>query len=203
MIKSSFGDRLDAWIHRIFPFLFWWPLNPDALSATGALVALGAAVALARGEFFTGGLLILFGGFFDLVDGVVARHRGIATSFGALLDSTLDRLVDMALLLGLVVFYASSGALVSASAASVVLIASVLTSYVKARAESVIPKLEGGLLERGERIGAIAAGALFGIMEPMLWILVAGTVITVAQRCAVAYRELGRLDADREPARGM
>ena len=134
MIKARFGDRLDPWIHRLFPFLFWRPLHPDALTAIGVCVSIVAAIELARGELFAGGLLILFGGFFDLVDGVVARHQGISTEFGAFLDSTLDRAVDMALMLGLVLLYASSGDPTTATVASVVLVATVLTSYVKARA---------------------------------------------------------------------
>lgn len=195
MIKARFGDRLDAWIHRAFPFLFWRPLPPDVLTVVGACVSVVAAFALARGELFAGGLLILLSGFFDLVDGVVARHQGVSTSFGAFLDSTLDRLVDSVLMLGLVVLYASTGEMVTAALASAVLVATTLTSYAKARAETVIPKLEGGLLERGERVGLLAVGALFDVMGPMLWLLALGTWLTVAQRFVVAYRELGRLDA--------
>ncbi len=202
MIKARFGDRLDGWIHRIFPFLCWRPLPPDVLTVAGAGVSVVAAFELARGELLTGGLLILFGGFFDLVDGVVARDQGISTAFGAFLDSTLDRVVDCVLMLGLVVLYASTGDLLTAAVASAVLVATILTSYVKARAETVIPRLEGGLLERGERVGLLALGALFGVMVPMLWLLLLGTWLTVAQRFAVAYRELGRLDAERSSAAG-
>lgn len=198
MIKARFGDRLDAWIHRFFPFLFWRPLHPDSLTVVGACVSIAAAIELARGELFAGGLLVLFGGFFDLVDGVVARHQGISTAFGAFLDSTMDRVVDMALMLGLVLLYASSGDSTTAIVASVVLVATVLTSYAKARAETLVPSFGGGLLERGERVGAIAVGALFDVMVPMLWLLAVGTVVTVAQRFAVAYREMGRLDAERD-----
>lgn len=196
MIKSSFGDRLDGWIHRLFPFLFTRSLNPNTLTVTGALVSCVAAVELARGEFGVGGLLILAGGFFDLVDGVVARHRGVASSFGAFLDSTLDRLVDMVLLLGLVVHYAFARDTTTAVVAAVVLVASVLTSYVKARAETRIPTLEGGFFERGERIGLLALGAITGWMVPALWLLAFGSTVTVAQRFAVAYRELERLDVE-------
>lgn len=202
MIKASFGDRLDAWIHRVFPFLFWKPIHPDALTIVGAVVAIPAALALANGSMALGGVLILLGGFFDLVDGVVARHYGTATSFGAFLDSTLDRFVDIALLAGLLFLYASRSEPGTAAVASVVLAASVLTSYAKARAETVLPQLEGGLLERGERIGGLAIGALFDIMVPMLWLLAALSVITVAQRFAVAYRELGRVDRERMSPNG-
>jgi len=195
VIKATFGDRLDAWVRRLLPFLFVRRLDPNALTVTGSLVSIVAAVALARGAFTVGGILILAGGLFDLVDGVVARHQGRSSSFGAFLDSTLDRLVDMALLVGVLLFYARSGDTTTAVVAAVVLVASVLTSYAKARAETRIEVLEGGLLERGERIVLLAAGAILGWMQPVLWLLAAGTLVTVAQRFAVAYRELESLDA--------
>ena len=197
MIKSSFGDQLDGWIHRLFPFLFKRALNPNALTVTGVAVSVCAAVALAEGQLRLGGLLILAGGFFDLVDGVVARHRGLSSSFGGFLDSTLDRLVDMVLLLGLIVHFGRVGDLPMEIVTCVVLVATVLTSYAKARAETQIPKLEGGFLERGERIGLLAAGAILGFMAPVLWLLAAGSLFPVAQRFRVAYRELERVDAER------
>ena len=199
MIKASFGDRLDAFLHKLFPFLFnrKQPLDPNRLTVAGAAVSLVAAWALATGEFFAAGFLIFFGGFFDLVDGVVARHYGISTSFGAFLDSTLDRFVDMALFLGVVLFYASTGELGIATLAAFVLVASVIISYAKARAETQIEVLEGGLFERGERVGLLAAGAILDLVPWALGLLAIGSTITVAQRFSVAYRELERLDATR------
>jgi CDP-diacylglycerol--glycerol-3-phosphate 3-phosphatidyltransferase len=139
----------------------------------------------------------LAGGFFDLVDGVVARHRGISTTFGGFLDSTLDRFVDVVLFVGLLVFYAGQGDALTALAVSLGLVASVLTSYAKARADQVIGNLRGGLLERGERIGLLAAGAVLGFMPLALWLLALGGSITVAQRFSIAYREMEALDAAR------
>jgi hypothetical protein len=110
VIKSTVGKNLDVWIRRLFPFLFWWELDPNALTVTGALVSTAPRRGARRGPPTRGGLLILAGGFFDLVDGVVARHRGIATRFGAFLDSTLDRWVDAVLLVGVCVHFAREGA---------------------------------------------------------------------------------------------
>jgi len=199
VIKASFGARLDAYILRLFPFLFHRrrPVDPNLLTCTGAAVAVGAAVALARGDLRLGGVLILASGFFDLVDGVVARHYGLSSEFGSFLDATLDRLVDVALFCGVLVCYASRGEMISASAAAIALTAAVLTSYAKARAETRVPSLEGGLLERGERIGLLAAGALFGVLPPVLALLAVGGVVTVAQRFSFAYRALSALDAAR------
>jgi len=195
VIKEKLGHKLDRWIHTAFPFLFWRPLNPDWLTLFGTVVASGAGIAFAYGAFPLGALLLLAGGFFDLTDGVVARHFGISTRFGAFLDSSLDRVVDMVVMLGLVWFYARSDATGMAIVACTILVATVLTSYAKARAEHFIDHMPGGMLERGERVGLLAAGALFGWMEPVLWLLAVGTVFTTAQRFRSAYVAMGALDA--------
>ena len=194
MIKSSLGERLDASIHQLFPFLFRRNLDPNALTVCGALVSLVAAAAFAFGHFATGGVLVLLGGFFDLVDGVVARHQGNTSRFGAFLDSTLDRFVDMVLLLGICVHFAAGGDAGTVLLAGAALVASVLVSYAKARAEVVLPRFDVGVFERGERVGLLAAGAILGFLVPALWIITVGSAITVAQRFAAAYREMERLD---------
>ena len=196
MIKSVAGKRLDSVIHRLFPFLFVWRLNPNALTLLGGLVSLFAAVAFARGEFRIAGVVMLLGGFFDLVDGVVARHRGMSSRFGAFLDATLDRFSDMALLAGISVHYAAAREPANVALAGAALIASVLVSYAKARAELVVPNFSVGLFERGERFGVLAAGAVFGLVVPALWLITAGSTVTVAQRIALAYREMERMDRD-------
>lgn len=195
MIKEKLGQHLDGWIHAAFPFLFRRAVDPDLLTVVGTVVSLGAAFAFAGGHLRTGAVVMLAGGFFDLIDGVVARHFGSSTSFGAFLDSTLDRVVDMALMLGLVMHYAAQGDRVPEILAAVVLVASVVTSYAKARAELLIDHLPGGWLERGERFGILAAGALFGVMLPALWVLAVGTTVTAGQRIHAARREMRRLDA--------
>jgi phosphatidylglycerophosphate synthase len=195
VIKAMLGERLDAWIHALFPFLFRWRLNPNLLSVTGTLVSLVAAASFPLGWFRTGGLLILAGGFFDLVDGVVARHHGRATRFGAFLDSTLDRVVDMGVLLGITMHFALAGEPGHVLLAVYALASSVLVSYAQARAELLLPSFRVGLLERGERIAVIAAGALAGLLVPALWIVAVGSTVTVIQRFAHAHREMARIDA--------
>jgi len=195
VIKSRVGEQLDGVIHRLFPFLFRRRVNPNVLTVSGALVALVAAFYFASGNFVVGGALILASGFFDLVDGVVARHHGSATRFGAFLDSTLDRFVDMTLLLGIAVHFAARGDAGVVLLAGITLIASVLVSYAKARAELVLPKFEVGWIERGERVGILAIGSLFGWLVPALWLIAIGSTLTLIQRFAVAQREMALLDA--------
>ncbi|MFK7895048.1 MAG: CDP-alcohol phosphatidyltransferase family protein [Myxococcota bacterium] len=196
MIKEKLGHRIDGWIHTLFPFLFWRAISPNWMTVAGTVVAGASGLAFAQGEMRLGGLLLLGGGFFDLVDGVVARHFGIATRFGAFLDSSLDRVVDILAMLGLFAFFVGKGEFLGASLCAVILVATVLTSYAKARAELMLERMPGGLLERGERIGLLAAGALLGLLWPVLWVLAIGTLWTVGQRFSYAYAEMGRLDGE-------
>jgi len=195
MIKEKLGDRLDDWIHTALPFLFGRSINPNLLTVVGALVSLLAAAAFAAGWFVMGGVGILAGGFFDLVDGVVARHHGTTTRFGAFLDSTLDRLVDMALLLGIALHFARVGRPEVVLLAGVALIASVLVSYSKACAEHYVPEIKVGILERGERVGLLAAGGILGLVVPALWVVAIGSSVTVVQRFDRAYKEMQKADA--------
>ncbi len=202
MIKSLLGDRLDAWIQAIFPFLLRWRMNPNALTIVGTLLSLVAAVAFPMGWFVGAGVLILAGGFFDLVDGVVARHNGVATRFGAFLDSTLDRLVDMAILLGVTMHFALAGEPDHVLLAGWALVSGVLVSYAQARAELFVPSFRVGFLERGERVVILALGALTGFLVAALWVLAVGSTLTVIQRFARAYREMERIDAAEREALG-
>ena len=195
MIKAKLGHQLDAIVKAVLPFLFRRRLNPNLLTVVGCLISLVAAAAFGLGWFATGGLLILAGGIFDRVDGVIARAHGLATRFGAFLDSTLDRLVDMALLLGVTMYYALKGEPGHVLLAGYALVASVLVSYAQARAELVVPVFRVGFLERAERVLILAAGAIVGLMVPALWVVAVGSTITFAQRFSLAYREMQRIDA--------
>lgn len=202
MIKEKLGPRLDGWIHSIFPFLFWWSIPPDLLTLVGTLVASCAGLAFAEGSFVLGGALLVAGGFFDLVDGAVARHFGTTSDFGGFLDSCLDRVVDIVVVLGLFAHAIRAGDSGIASACAAILVGSVLTSYAKARAELVIDHMPGGLLERGERIGLLALGALTGLLEPVIWLLAVGTLVTAGQRFLYARRAMSLRDRESPSAEG-
>lgn len=202
MIKEKLGDRMDGWIQAALPLLFRRPVNPNYLTVAGTLVSLVAAPAFARGSFAAAGLLVLAGGFFDVIDGAVARHHGASTRFGAFLDSTLDRLVDMALLLGIAMHFAQTGRPGGVLLAGTALVATVLVSYSKACAERSVPRVSVGVLERGERVVILAAGAIFDLLIPALWIIAIGSAITVIQRSVRAYREMEQIDADERAGLG-
>jgi CDP-diacylglycerol--glycerol-3-phosphate 3-phosphatidyltransferase len=190
VLKSRFGFEYDTTIRRVVPFLFHPRVHPNALSALGTAISLIAATDFASGNFRRGAVLTALGGAFDLTDGVVARVQGRATRFGAFLDSSLDRLVDVALLLGLALHYAANDEPLWAGVASIALAGSVLTSYTKARAEFWLRDFSGGVLERAERILLVIAGGLLGAMPLALSLLAAGSVATSVQRIIIAYRRL-------------
>jgi CDP-diacylglycerol--glycerol-3-phosphate 3-phosphatidyltransferase len=114
----------------------------------------------------------------------------------------MDRLVDMVVFFGLVIHFGQMDEVGMVLLTGVVLIASVMTSYAKARAEQTIGVLEGGIFERGERVGVLAAGAILGFVPVALWILAAGTLYTVVQRFHTAYRAMESLDAVARKAAG-
>lgn len=198
MIKARFGDRLDGWLEAALPFLFRRSINPNALTVIGTSISIGAGIAFALGSFGWGAIGILVGGVFDLIDGVIARKHGTATAFGAFLDSTLDRLADMAILLGVMVHYAAQGDAGTVLLGGIASMAAVMTSYAKARAEQFLPSFGGGFLERGERLMVIGLGAVSGQLVVALWFLALAGTATVAYRFAVAYRELARLESQRK-----
>jgi phosphatidylglycerophosphate synthase len=139
-----------------------------------------------------GGLIALVAAVFDMLDGRVARARGRSTSFGAFLDSTMDRYSDMLLYLGLLILYARlerTGLMVLVWVAA---FGSFMTSYARARAESLIPRCPVGLLERPERVVLLIAGALSNRMVAVLWIIAVLSNVTAIQRIVYTYVELKR-----------
>lgn len=192
MIKARYGDRLDTWLQSALRPLLRFPVSPTWLSATGALLSCVAGGFLAHGSLRVGALWIAASGLFDLLDGAFARAQGKASNFGAFLDSTLDRVADLAIYLGVIIWFSRSGAVQPVVLAGVALAAAVLTSYIKARAECFGETLSGGAFERGERLAVLGVGALSGWLEIALWVLAISGCVTVATRFHLAYRMLGR-----------
>src|SRR6266404_6172758 len=128
-------------------------------------------------------------GVFDMVDGRVARASNTATSFGAFFDSVVDRYSDMALYMGLLVYYARVGRFLYLVLVALVMAGSVMISYTRARAESLIPTCKVGFLERPERIVLIIIGALMDRMGPVLWVIAVLSNVTVVHRCLYTWRQ--------------
>ncbi len=121
-------------------------INPNLLTFLGLVVNFGAAAFFAVGRFFVGALIIFFAGFLDILDGQVARRQNRVTAFGAFYDSTLDRYADMALYMGLLVYYSVTGRTPYVVLAAVATAGSVMVSYARARAESLIPLCKVGFM---------------------------------------------------------
>jgi CDP-diacylglycerol--glycerol-3-phosphate 3-phosphatidyltransferase len=180
-------------------------ITPDAVTVAGTVGSVAAALwFLPRGQLFIGTLVVTVFVLFDLVDGAMARARGEGTPFGAVLDSTCDRIADGALFAALTWWALGVGeARVLGVAALICLVAGQLVSYIKARAEGVGLKVVGGLVERAERlILALVGTGLAGLGVPYaldvaLWVLAAASLWTVGQRLAEARRSA--LQAARRP----
>jgi len=165
-------------------------IHPNVLTLIGMVINIFAMVLFAKGIFLWAGLVIVFAGIFDIVDGEVARRTKRVTKFGAFFDSVIDRYSDLLLLLGLIIWYAKIDRIFYVGLTGLVLIGSVLTSYTRARAESLIPACKVGFLERPERIVLMIIGSLFDKMAPVLWVMAILSNWTVAQRIWYTWREL-------------
>ena len=179
-------------------------ITPDAVTVTGTAGSVAAALwFLRRGQLFIGTLVVTLFVLFDLVDGAMARARGRGTPFGAVLDSTCDRIADGALFAALTWWALGVGeARVLGVAALICLVAGQLISYIKARAEGAGLRVTGGLVERAERlILALVGTGLAGLGVPYaldlaLWVLAAASLWTVGQRLVEARRSARELPPD-------
>ncbi len=176
-------------------------INPNVLTFIGLLINMVAAAYLAVGSFRIAGLIIIFAGLFDMVDGRVARETNQVTRFGGFFDSVLDRYSDLGLLVGLLVYYGTINRPSYVVLTSVVMTASVMVSYARTRAENIIPQCKVGFLERPERVVLLIIGALFDRMAPVLWVIAVLGNLTVIHRMIFTYQEAKRLeDAQLRPS---
>jgi CDP-diacylglycerol--glycerol-3-phosphate 3-phosphatidyltransferase len=139
--------------------------------------------------FLYAGLVIIGAGIFDMVDGRVARATHQVTTFGAFFDSVIDRYSDIALFFGLLVYYARANHFFYVVLVGIVMTTSVMVSYTRARAESLIPSCKVGFLERPERIVLVIIGALFNRMAAVLWVIAVLSTITVIHRIWFTYQQ--------------
>jgi CDP-diacylglycerol--glycerol-3-phosphate 3-phosphatidyltransferase len=169
-------------------------IHPNYLTLIGLLINVGAAWLLAVGQFRWAGAVIIGAGLFDMVDGRVARETNRVTRFGGFFDSVLDRYSDLFLLIGLLVWYGSIGRFSYVVLTAVAMIACVMVSYVRARAENSIPMCKVGFMERPERVVLVIIGALFDRMAPVLWIIALLGNLTVIHRMIFTWQEAERLE---------
>ena len=178
-------------------------ISANQLTVLGLVLSAACALAIGSGWLFVGWCLLAASAVPDVLDGAVAKASGTASPRGAFFDSVVDRVSDTLVLGGLAWYLASTHSAHTALLPLAILGASNLVSYERARAESLGFTARGGLMERAERMIAIGLGLLFSvILIPILWVMLALTVMTAIQRFVMVWRQAsatvpGRTGADR------
>ncbi|HET6313841.1 MAG TPA: CDP-alcohol phosphatidyltransferase family protein [Chloroflexia bacterium] len=176
------------------------PITPNMLTLFGLVLNGIVAILLATGHLVAGGVMMIFAGLFDMLDGALAKITERVSDFGAFLDSVVDRYSEAIVLLGLLLYYYSlppsvagvvnryfaplDPKLINIVLIYAILFGSMMISYARARAGALKIKNEVGILARPERLVLLAVGLLFQtvLLEPVLWLLAIGTQITAVQR---------------------
>lgn len=191
MLKAKIGDRLDPFLDRICHFIQRMGLGPNSLTFIGLGLNGLASWALAEGEWLQGASLIILAGFFDILDGAVARNCQEISSFGSFLDSIIDRYSDLSLLVGLLIFYSRQGSTLYQVLVGLSLMGTALVPYTRARAERFVPRCNVGIMERPERILLLFFGAAIpSIMPIVIWVLAIFTNVTVIHRVLYTRRSM-------------
>ena len=191
-IRRNLGYRIADPVVRI---LSKTGITPNALTLINLALNIVAAYVIAIGHFIPGGILVLVSGLFDLLDGALARLAKKTTKFGAILDSTVDRMSEAAILFGLLIFYSGRGGRLEIALIFAVLIGSFLVGYVRARAEGLGWQCQVGLFTRAERVIVLAIGLLVNQIFVVLCILAVFVFVTVGQRLVYLWKQ-GRVAGD-------
>lgn len=203
MFGASIGKAGQRIIDAMVRWLARGHINPNILTSVGVAINVGSGLLFGFGWFFWAGVVLIVANLFDMLDGQVARLSGRVTSFGGFLDSSLDRLSDMVVFVGLMVFYARATpdhSTLNVFLAGAGLMGSVMVSYASARAESMISKCDVGFLRRPERVVLFIIGALSTVpgsnnffanrMPAVLWVLAIGSYWTFAHRMHHTWTEV-------------
>src|SRR5436309_550293 len=179
-------------------------IHPNVLTFVGVVINVAAAWALGAGRFLLAGVIMIVANIFDFIDGKVAVQLHLQWPFGAFWDSPLDRFSDLALITGLIYLYSSLGRSDYVMVAALTLIFSIMTSYARARAESLVEKCKVGFMERPERIVLFMIGAFTNRMAAVLWVVLVLSILAVANRIYYTYLALNGLPTPtRRGVRGL
>lgn len=206
-LEASIGRGATKIIDAIVNFVASLGVHPNMLTLIGVGINVICGVLFGVGYFFWAGWVLILANLFDMLDGNVARLTGKSSKFGGFLDSTFDRLSDMVIFVGIMVFYASntpSRSVLNVFLCGVAMMGSVMVSYASARAESIIPKNDVGFLRRPERIVLFIIGALSTVpnsdhflanrMPQVLWVLAIGSIWTFIHRVYHTWVELQKTE---------
>src|SRR5256884_3519718 len=194
MFSRLIGKFCKAVLDLIVAAVSFLRVNPNFLTFIGFIITIFDSVCFARGKFLEAGLTIILAGIFDMLDGRVARITNSVTKFGAFFDSVLDRYSDIVMFLGLMIYYSKAQRLIYMILSGVVMMGAVMTSYTRARAESLIPLCKVGFFERPERLVLLIIGALSNRMAPVLWVMALFSNLTVIHRIAHTWKEASKFE---------
>lgn len=163
-------------------------VTPNAVTYTGFALTVLTAFFLARGQFVVGALMLTVASLFDMLDGALARLTQQISTFGAFIDSTLDRYSEAVTFLALAFFYSRSAATrTELILVFVIIVGSLMVSYTRARAEGLRLQSKAGMLQRPERVVLLILGLLTGWMQPVLWVMAILTNVSAVQRIYEVY----------------
>lgn len=188
MLRNIVERKIEAPLKALARVLVRRNLSPTLLTLIGLGINAVAAFLYFGGFILAGGVLIVFAGLFDMLDGAVARASRKASAFGGFTDSVVDRYSDFLMFGGVLAYFARKGDLLMTLISAVTLCGAFLVSYVRARAELVIPKCAVGMMERPERIIVLAAGSIFGFLNVAIWFLCIATHLTAVHRIIFTRR---------------
>lgn len=189
MLSEKVRDWTQGLRSAVARVLGGWGVSPNTLTLLGYVLHLPAMYMLATGRLRAGGALFVVASAFDALDGSVAREMGQASTFGAFLDSVMDRFSESTVLFGLLLHYLNGGAGLEPALIYVAMCGSLLVSYTRARAEGVGITCKEGLFTRFERVILLAAGLILGFTRLALWALAILTVFTALQRIYYVWRK--------------
>ena len=166
LLPETVKDKFRDIVSPIVRFFVRYNLNPNFLTSISLILCIGSAYQFGKGSIRLGAFILLLGGFFDMIDGAVARASNRVTKFGALYDSTLDRYAEIVVFLGILVYFATDATnsetlrLLYIMTVVIGLGGSLMVSYVRARAEGLGFECSVGIMQRPERIVLLGLGAL-------------------------------------------
>jgi CDP-diacylglycerol--glycerol-3-phosphate 3-phosphatidyltransferase len=191
-LKANFATRIQAFISPIGRALDRTSLTPNQITTLGLILTSVAAGLVATDHPVAGGWVLVAGGLMDMFDGALARARGSSAPFGGFYDSVTDRLSD-GIILSAITYWMRDNPRVL-TLAMVALVSALVTSYVRAKAEAIDLDCSIGLMERAERAILIMGALVFNrwLLEPVMWVLAVGGVVTVIQRIHHVWCQIER-----------
>ncbi len=182
MIRRFVEDKIEKLFSLIEPLIPENKIIPNILTFTGLFINLIGAFLFYEGYMKAAGIVILFAGVFDILDGAVARARNLATEIGAFTDSVVDRYSDFVIFGGVLTYFIRKGDIKYSILLLFVISGAFLISYIRAKAEHIISRCDVGFMERPERIIILSLAAIFDMLKPAIWFLAIFTHLTALYR---------------------